>query len=167
MLVITSSQTTAGIDMNIQFFEDPGLLKVSCAEPFSLIDLMEQLLAMRKKMPGSSIDVPTFFDLRDVSLLKLETHEFRSFIRARKRIKTSLSINPIVFLVGDMGSYGMMRMYSVYAEIDDLRAEEMCLVTDDSTEAVKWLAGKMGNHDLVRDLSWKLIDLAPPSPIPT
>jgi len=131
-----------------RYFDDLGLQYIFGCEPYSLDDL-HAILARKARAGGPQGDLGQvmFMDLSRVDLLKQSEAAFRRFIIRRRALNEKMTQNPICFLVGDIGSFGMMRMYGILAEVSDLRDEDLMLATLDMTEAAHWTAARLGLED--------------------
>ncbi|MEP1932548.1 MAG: hypothetical protein ABJJ37_14840, partial [Roseibium sp.] len=126
-------------------WEPVGLHIVRASEPFELDQLYQLGLAAIER-GGTSAEFwrPTFFDYRNVNLTKFEANDLRRLIEKRKAFGEEHNNNLSVYIVADMGSFGMVRMNNIYAEIAGLRDEENTLVTMEVLEVVDWLTARLG-----------------------
>ena len=110
-------------------------------DPFSLADLLTHIKE-RKNNGGveGNIGTATFFDLRDVDLLSLADDDVRRFASDRRALGDDTVQNPFATVVGDLGSFGKMRLYGIYADVNGLREESMCFTSLDVNEAVDWMS---------------------------
>ncbi|MEP2095097.1 MAG: hypothetical protein ABJP94_05760 [Paracoccaceae bacterium] len=77
-------------------------------------------------------------------MTKFEANDLRRLIEKRKAFGEEHNNNLSVYIVADMGSFGMVRMNNIYAEIAGLRDEENTLVTMEVLEVVDWLTARLG-----------------------
>lgn len=130
------------------FLSDWKLHYVRADEPFSLLDLVqlgERLV--ESSGPEADLDLPGLFDLRSVELNNDSTPEIKRAIRLRKSMQSQGASSACAYVVGSKGSFGIMRMFAIYAELEGLRNEELTLVTEDIDEAVDWLATHLDTAD--------------------
>ncbi|WP_136439501.1 hypothetical protein [Pacificoceanicola onchidii] len=117
-----------------------SLVVVRGEEPFELQDLYT--LATDRMTEGQmpdDLNMPLLLDLRRVDLLRFGTADFQILMRKRADIGKSFPNNPCAYVGRDDGAFGMLRMMSAYATINNVRDEQHQLVTDDIAEAVNWL----------------------------
>lgn len=131
---------------------------VRATEPFKFDDLFQ--LALKNMGSGDKhpdLGAPLLVDLRAVNLIKLDAEDVRALVRKRMSFGTDYSNNPSVFVGGDDGSFGMLRMYAAYAEVAGLRAQENMLVTLDMQEAVDWILPRLNAPRSSRSELLKLV----------
>jgi hypothetical protein len=75
--------------------------------------------------------------------MRFEAQEFRRLIERRKAFGEENNHNFTAYIVGDTGSFGMVRMNNIYAEIAGLRDEDKTIVTMDVIEAINWLIPRL------------------------
>jgi hypothetical protein len=137
-----------------------GIVVAQCLPPFWMSELSDLAEAIRHgKYPGLSLSSPVLVDARAVRLARIDTSSFQRHVGRRAALQAGQPPNHVALVAGDLGSYGMLRMFSVLSEIYGVRPETMCLVTDSIGEATDWMAG-------VCDLDFKqaatLYDLVEP-----
>lgn len=145
-----------------KFFEEWGFHYVLAEDPFSLEGLTRfgQKLA-RSAGPEANIDLPSLFDLRAVDLMQDTDDGLRRVVHMRRANRNMPGQNPCAYVVGSLGSFGIMRMYGIFADLEGLRDEALTLVTMDMEEALDWIIGfldvsaadAMAIRRLVSDLS--------------
>ena len=129
--------------INYHFYSEWKLHHVRAEETCSLLGLVEYGVELSKSAgPQADLDQPALFDLRGIDLTTDTTASIKKAIRLRKSIKAKTGGNPCAYVMGSRGSFGMMRMYGIYAELEGLRKEEMTLVTLCMNEAVEWLIAR-------------------------
>lgn len=129
------------------YLEKFGCHLLVARAPFEL----KELLALGARVDDpDQLRMPKFFDFRDVNLKDATAFELRKLIRARLELSNASEQAPSAFLVGDDVSFGMMRMYNTYAELEGLREEYLSCVTEDVDEAVTWFCDQWEMDDPVR-----------------
>lgn len=127
-----------------EFFPEWDLHYVKAEESCSLLGLVEYGIELaHSTKPGANLDLPAIFDLRAIELSDDTTHSIKRAIQLRKSVKKGTGGNPCAYIVGSLGSFGIMRMYGIYAELENLRREEMTLITRDMDEAIVWILGHL------------------------
>lgn len=128
--------------IHYRFYTDWNLHHLGTTGQSSLLQIVEYGMALgERNAPGSNLDLPALFDLRRTELNSDTSADIKKAIRLRKTLRENTGNNPCAYVVGDLGSYGMMRMYGIYAELEGLRKEDLTLVTEDLDEAIEWLIG--------------------------
>jgi len=127
-----------------EFFPQWGLHFVKAEKKCSLLGLVEYGVELARAPDKKlDLDLPAVFDLRAVELSNDTTESIKRAINLRKSLKKVTGGNPCAYIVGSLGSFGIMRMYGIYAELENLRKEEMTLVTHDVDEAIAWILGHL------------------------
>ncbi|XDA98140.1 hypothetical protein AB1M95_18925 [Sulfitobacter sp. LCG007] len=131
--------------IHYRFFTQWNLHYVRAEEQCSLLDMVEYGMGLAASSgPQSNLDLPAIFDLRGVELNNDSTDDIKRAIRLRKSFGENTGNNPCAYVVGSPGSFGIMRMYGIYAEIEGLRREELTLITEDIEEASDWIISQLG-----------------------
>ena len=131
--------------IDYHFVEPPGLHFVKGREPFRLNALLEiGTSILGRPGPEGELSRPLLWDMREVDLLKVETGELKAMIRKREEFGAAHANGLMAIVVGDLGSFGMMRMYIALAEIGRLRNEDRFHLGYDMGEALRWLDRMMG-----------------------
>ncbi|WP_037227475.1 hypothetical protein [Roseobacter sp. GAI101] len=116
--------------------------------PFSLDELYRlNLTDASRPEKNAGFYQPLIEDYTDVNLITLESSDIIGHltrIRNAAGIPRSIMNNYVTCVAGDLGSYGMLRMYGVYAEIYGVREEEKFYVAESLLEATTWLMFKKG-----------------------
>ncbi len=127
------------------FYPELSLHYLRAEQSASLLGIVEYGMDLGQSAgPEANLDLPAFFDLRAIDLSVDTTLSIKKAIRLRKSLKPETGGNPCAYVMGDLGSFGMMRMYGIYADLEGLRDESLTLVTVDYDEAVEWLVEKAG-----------------------
>ena len=136
------------MSLSVRFLEGFSINWVRAREPFQLCDLFE-LARSRTNADDTHPDLanPLLLDLREVELIRSSSSEIRTLVEQRKSFGGEYSDNPVAYLTADSGSYGMLRMFSTYAEIEGLRSAENALVSLNVNEAVRWLVARSERPD--------------------
>lgn len=130
--------------INYRFFEKWRLHHVRAEAECSLLALVEYGMELgRSAGPQADLDLPAVFDLRATELDTDSTQDIKKAIALRKSLKAGTGNNPCAYVVGSRWSFGIMRMYGIYAELEGLRREEMTLITEDMDEAATWIIGHL------------------------
>lgn len=130
--------------INYAFLKDWNLHCVRAQETCSLLGLVQYGMKLGQSSgPEADLDLPAIFDLRDIDLATDTSQDIKRAIRLRKSLKANTGNNPCAYVVGSMGSFGIMRMYSIYADLEGLRSENFTLITMDMTEAIDWIIGHL------------------------
>ena len=123
-----------------RFIAESDAHYLRAVDPFSMDQIYEYSLRMMQSGDASSdISLPVFWDFRWVNLLHCKVEELRRHIGRRDRLGKAYRNNPTAIVVGDQGSFGMMRMYGILADLEGLRDESRTLVTLDFRAAIDWL----------------------------
>lgn len=119
-----------------------GIVVAQCRPPFCISELPDIAEEIRQgKYPGLSLSSPVLVDARAVRLARIDTSSFQRHLWRRAALQAGQPPNHVALVAGDLGSFGMLRMFSVLSEIYGVRPETMCLVTGSIREATDWLAG--------------------------
>ena len=128
-----------------EFFDDPGLHFFRIVEPHSAEEIYEFLSELGKgDGPSSDIGLSTIIDLRSIDLMKWSSTSFRQHIGKLKSTDARLGRCPSAYVVGDTGSYGMMRMFSALSDVSAYRDDDFSFVASNLAEAAEWMAGRLG-----------------------
>lgn len=114
-------------------------------EPFTLQMYTSNIGALLNcdEVPDE-LSLPAIEDFSQIDLLKLESDELKKFIQWRLGQPKFWRPDTVVAIVKDDGSFGMMRMFGIYAELSGFRSEEDFYITTDIADGVEWLLGKTG-----------------------
>jgi len=123
-------------------YECAGLRVLKAWPPFAFEEILSDSKNVIEKGGVDALKIPTIFDLRLVDLLPLTSEDVRTFITRRRNLHAAPLSAGAAFVVGDLGSLGMMRMYAIYSELSGLRDEANTLVTMDMEEAFDWLKSR-------------------------
>jgi hypothetical protein len=130
--------------IHYKFFPRWNLHHVRAEESCTMLALVEYGMEIAKSAgPEANLDLPGLFDLRAIELNNDTSEDIKKAIRLRKTLRAETGNNPCAYVVGSSGSFGIMRMYGIYAELEGLRKEEMTLVTTDLQEAIDWVVGHL------------------------
>ncbi|MDW4498847.1 hypothetical protein R5H30_12700 [Sulfitobacter sp. D35] len=134
--------------IDYRFFPEWNLHHVRAEDRCTLLALVEYGMELGQSSgPEANLDLPALFDLRAIELGDDSSHDIKKAIRLRKSLKENTGNNPCAYVVGSVGSFGIMRMYGIYAELEGLRREEMTLITEDIDEAIDWIVGYLDISD--------------------
>ena len=127
-----------------RFIDPPGIHFVEGRGSFNLLELFKiGVDVLQRDGPAGDLSRPTLWDVREVNLLDFKTHELKSLIRKRIALGEQYRNSLMAVVVGDEGSYGMMRMYNSLAEINGLRPVEATYLGFDFDEAIQWITMAM------------------------
>jgi hypothetical protein len=132
--------------------DDTGILLLTAAEPFSV----DEVLAFTSDVaagrhPGIALDMPSILDIRRVDLVRIPTSEVSRYVMRRRALTEQPQAGDMAIVCGDMGSFGMLRMFGVVSELAGLRMEERLLVTMEFDEAVDFIRARTGRPPETRD----------------
>lgn len=94
------------------------------------------------QIPGLSLDTPSILDFREVRAADLTAPELMRFVKARRSMVDMPSTGPLAFVCGSRALFGMLRMFSILAEVGGLWKEDIIFVTLDPAQAMEWIAGR-------------------------
>jgi hypothetical protein len=114
-------------------------------EPFDLEMYTSNigLLLSNDEVPDE-LFLPAIEDFSQIDLLKIESHELKRFIQWRLGQSKFWRPEIVVIIVKDNGSFGMMRMFGMYAELSGFRSEENFYIATELADGVEWLLRKTG-----------------------
>lgn len=130
------------------------------SEPFSFRDC--EAFCENQKQPGGApskvLSLPMIQDLREVSLAQVSINALQKHAQEMRRYGSHLANNDCVYLVADVATFGMMRMYAICGDILKIREEANTLVTDDIAEAVDWICERHPDAGSCREAVFALLD---------
>lgn len=139
---------------------DGRIALLSAVKPFSMIDVNVRLGSIAAgNEPGLSVDMPMLTDARGVSLARLPTEQFMEYFRRRSREGIPHTGNLLACVCGDTGSFGMLRMFGILAELEGIRPEKRYFVSQDLSEVSAWMAEQVGMEDGAADRIAAEVDL--------
>lgn len=122
-----------------------GILFLKAEEPFSVDDVIAFTGAVAKGAhPGVALDMPAVLDIRGVNLVRIPTADITRYVMRRRALTEQPRAGYMAIVCGDMGSFGMLRMFGIVSELSGLRMEEMLCITMDLAEAVAFICDKTG-----------------------
>ncbi|WP_417206226.1 hypothetical protein [Antarctobacter sp.] len=129
-----------------------GRITLACvSNPFSMVEASAALDRIRSgEIAGADMASPVLVDVRTVRLALLPTSEFVTYFRHRARGGIARSGNLMACLCDDSGSFGMLRMFGIMADLEGVRPEDNYFVTESLEEAALWLTQRAGVDDAVR-----------------
>lgn len=124
---------------------ESGVIVARALPPFDMdqVDAFSTELA-DGAFPGMSLASPAIVDFRAVRLTDLHTADIRRYLTHRRDRQPAPGTGPIALVAGDLGSFGMLRMFAILAEIHGIRPEARTHVTDDVENALQWLSDRLG-----------------------
>ena len=126
--------------VQITLLEPHEIVLISAVAPFRFDDLYERAVSdLEENANPALFGLPFIMDLRQADLLASTSADIRGLLRKRKSLGVKAADNPCCFIAGDIGSFGMLRMYVAYSEAEGLRREENAFVTMELFEGVEWL----------------------------
>ncbi|WP_172332554.1 hypothetical protein [Mangrovicoccus sp. HB161399] len=130
--------------IGLHLIKGTGVLYARCLPPFAMNDIADLSRRLASGgMAGASLESPAIFDARAVSFADVETDDIRAYIKQRRLMAGRKSIGPLAMVAGDQGSFGMLRMMGIVAEIAGIRDEDRTIVTLDMDEAAGWVAARL------------------------
>lgn len=90
-------------------------------------------------------------DLRALDMIGIDALALKNHARSLSHYASYLANNRVVYLVANTSDYGMMRMFSVYLEIEGVRTADHVQITGDCAEALDWIALATGNRAMESD----------------
>jgi len=130
------------------------LSAIVIAPPYAVDEMLAYLGDVRDGVfEGIRLDTPAILDFRAVRLTDLRSEEIHRYVGRRRKLTSQPSFGPVAFLCGDAGSFGMLRMYSILAELNGLRRESATLISTDAEEAFGWIAARAGLDNAERALA--------------
>ena len=149
--------------IDLYLIDGPGVLYARCAPPFAMNDILDLSRRLASgAVPGVTLSSPAIFDARAISFDAIETEEIRSYMRQRTALSSRKSESPLAMVAGDPGSFGMLRMMGIVAEISGIRDEDRTLVTYDLDDAIAWIADQVqGDPGFCSALSKGIADQVP------
>ena len=128
--------------------EDGQAVVICAANPFAIVEsssLLER--AALGQVPDVTPSSPVLIDVRTVRMARLPTADILGFFRNRARKGIPSTGNPLACVCDDSGTFGMLRMFGILAELEGVRREDRFFVSEDIDEAAEWLAGIAGLPD--------------------
>ena len=131
--------------VRFQYLKKFNLAYVKAYEPFSFPQLAEVALKRSpEEWPDPQLSCPRLFDFRDVDLMGRRTPEIRRTLREHNKMDHLPRDVPAAMVARDESAYGVLRMYSAYAEIEGVRTADNSFCTTDLEEAIEWLLMRGG-----------------------
>jgi hypothetical protein len=129
-----------------------GILYLRAEEPFTVDDVVAFTTAVANGAhPGVTLDMPAVLDFRRVDLIRIPTADISRYVMRRRALTDPPSAGYMAIVCGDIGSFGMLRMFGVLAELSGLRSEKLLCVTLDMAEAVGFICDRTGRADAERE----------------
>jgi len=124
----------------------PGRLGVFVARSPITVEhvLATQYAIVAGEREGLSLDTPSILDFTGVSVSDITAPELMRFIRHRRAMVEAPTTGPLAFVCGNTALFGMLRMFSILAEVGGLWAENMIQITKDPDKALDWIAQRAG-----------------------
>lgn len=139
--------------------EETGLVLLTAEEPFSVDDIIAFTSAVAAgRYPGITLDMPAILDIRRVNLVRIPTADVTRYVMRRRALTDQPMASDIAIVCGDMGSFGMLRMFGIVSELAGLRMEERLLVTTEIEEAVDFICARTGSPPGTRGALLAAID---------
>lgn len=123
-----------------------GRITLTCVtNPFSMVEASAALARIKAgEIEGAGMSYPMLVDVRTVRLARLPTAEFVAFFRQRARDNIARTGNLMVCLCDDSGTFGMLRMFGIMADLDGVRPEDNYYVTESLDDAAGWVTARAG-----------------------
>lgn len=122
-----------------------GVIYCLCTPPFFMGDVLDVTHALAAgTQPGMTLASPVIVDARLVRLTDLMHQDLGWYLKRRQRVKPPGGAGPLAMVSGDVGSYGMLRMFAVLADIAGIRCEAQSLVTESMPGALSWMRSRPG-----------------------
>ena len=128
----------------VEHLGDTGILFGHATPPFSVAELIEQVKEVRRgDRPSISFGMPMIADLRLVRLTELSADSLRELVSIRRGPATEADASFQAFIVGDRGSFGMVRVYIAHSNLRGLRPEGYQFVSTSPVEVAAWMADRL------------------------
>lgn len=122
---------------------------VTARQPFVLNDLFSVAQRdMETDQAEDLLSLPIMLDLRKIDLLDYPTEQFKLLLAQRQSLNVSAPVPPCAYIARDDGSFGMLRIFTNFAEARGFRRESLTIVTTDIEEGLQWLLPMLQNTDL-------------------
>ena len=119
------------------------------APPLEAADIVENTEKVLKgEFAPVSLDMLQFIDMTRVELTNFERRDVERLVNHRRMLNGAPPAGPTAVVVRNEASYGMARMFAIYAEVMDMRSETQFFVSLDREEAAEWLFAQSGETDL-------------------
>ena len=113
---------------------------VTARQPFVPDDL---LLRAEQDLGNAEADdvfaLPILLDLRWIDLLAYPTEQFKLLLARRQSLDVPAPAPPCAYIVRDEGSFGMLRIFTNFAEARGYRREHQTIITTDVAEGAQWV----------------------------
>lgn len=120
--------------------EDGQAIVICAANPFGMVEASAVLAqSAAGKLPGITPASPCLIDVRTVRMARIPTMDFVTFFRERARRGIPSTHNPLACVCDVSGTFGMLRMFGILAELEGVRTEDRFFVSEDLDEAAAWL----------------------------
>ena len=113
--------------------------------PFTVDEALQtQYAIIAGDSPGLSLDTPSILDFTDFSVGDLSASELMRFVKVRRTLVEAPTTGPLAFVCGSVALFGMVRMFSMLAEVGGLWQEKMIHVTREAPKGIGWIVERAG-----------------------
>ena len=126
--------------ITITRFNPPGYMIVTPQEPFAFEDLVIRGIQDAAALGDEQVfGTPFLLDFRQINLLQFIADDFQKAISLRYRATHDFRNVPCALVASDESNFGMLRMYSTYMDIRQLRDDASVFLTTDFAVAHSWI----------------------------